>query len=84
MQCVCLFAGIHFRDLKPGVVLCSHPQSLRVFFRFCELRQPGIGTGRHPVNERLPDRDEEAEGAAEALEERQQTLLKVSGGGRLS
>ncbi|XP_023675817.1 CUGBP Elav-like family member 4 isoform X1 [Paramormyrops kingsleyae] len=43
--------------------------------RFCQLRQPVQRSGCHPGHERLPDRHEEAEGAAEAAERRQQTLL---------
>ncbi|XP_037098669.1 CUGBP Elav-like family member 2 isoform X2 [Syngnathus acus] len=43
--------------------------------RLRELRQSGVGAGGHPGHERLPDRHETAQGAAEALQERQQTLL---------
>lgn len=45
--------------------------------RLCELRQPGLVAGGHPVYERLSDRDEAAEGAAQALQERQQALLRA-------
>ncbi|MEQ2240130.1 hypothetical protein ILYODFUR_011704 [Ilyodon furcidens] len=43
--------------------------------RLCQLRQSSVGTGSHSGHEWLPDRYEAAEGAAEALQERQQTLL---------
>lgn len=43
--------------------------------RLRQLRQSRVGTGSHSGHERLPDRHEAAEGAAEALQERQQTLL---------
>lgn len=56
---------------KIRVVLC-----LRC--RFCELRQPSVVPGSHPVHERVPDRSEEAEGAAEAFKDGQQTLLEPS------
>lgn len=45
--------------------------------RLRELRQPRLIAGGHPVDERLPDRDEAAEGAAQALQERQQALLRA-------
>lgn len=50
------------------------------FFRVRQLRQSRVGASCHPGHERLPDRDEEAEGSAEALEERQQTLLILATG----
>lgn len=43
--------------------------------RLRQLRQSSVGAGSHPGHERLPDRHEAAEGAAEALQERQQTVL---------
>ena len=43
--------------------------------RLCELRQPRVLPGRHPVDERLPDRHEASQGAAEAGQEWQQALL---------
>lgn len=55
----------------------TSPNFLPPFLRVCQLRQSGVGTGRHPGHERLPDRHEEAQGAAEALQEWQQTLLIV-------
>lgn len=51
-----------------------------VVFRVRQLRQSCVGASCHPGHERLPDRDEEAEGSAEALEERQQTLLILAPG----
>lgn len=48
---------------------------LRCPRRLRQLRQSRVGTGSHPGHERLPDRHEAAEGAAEALQERQQTVL---------
>lgn len=48
---------------------------LRCPRRLRQLRQSRVGTGSHPGHERLPDRHEAAEGAAEALQERQQAVL---------
>lgn len=47
--------------------------------RLCELRQPCLVPGGHPVDERLPDWNEAAEGAAQTLQERQQALLRAPG-----
>ncbi|KAM9632668.1 CUGBP Elav-like family member 4 isoform 24-T24 [Trichechus inunguis] len=47
--------------------------------RLRELRQPGQRADRHPGNERLPDRHEEAEGAAEAAQRRQSPVLSAGG-----
>lgn len=46
-----------------------------VSIRLRQLRQSSVGAGGNPGHERLPDRHEAAEGAAEALKERQQTVL---------
>ncbi|KAJ8249919.1 hypothetical protein COCON_G00231350 [Conger conger] len=43
-----------------------------------QLRQRRVRAGRHPGDERVPDRHEEAEGSAEALQERQQAVLKLA------
>ncbi len=54
-------------------------------YRFRELRQPDFRAGRHPGDERLPDRDEATQGPAEEAQGRQQALLgkaKRGGGGR--
>lgn len=48
--------------------------------RVRQLRQSRIGAGCHPGHERLPDWDEAAEGSAEAVQERQQTLLILARG----
>uniref|UniRef100_A0A3Q2ZAD2 CUGBP Elav-like family member 2 n=1 Tax=Hippocampus comes TaxID=109280 RepID=A0A3Q2ZAD2_HIPCM len=40
-----------------------------------QLRQSRLGASCHPGHERLPDRNETAEGSAEAFQERQQALL---------
>ncbi|KAL1773387.1 CUGBP Elav-like family member 4 isoform X7 [Sigmodon hispidus] len=47
--------------------------------RLRELRQPGQRADRHPGHERLPDRHEEAQGAAEAAQRRQSPVLSASG-----
>ncbi|XP_038399354.1 CUGBP Elav-like family member 4 isoform X8 [Vulpes vulpes] len=47
--------------------------------RLRELRQPGQRADRHPGHERLPDRHEEAQGAAEAAQRRQSPLLSAGG-----
>ncbi|OBS69772.1 hypothetical protein A6R68_01687 [Neotoma lepida] len=44
-----------------------------------ELRQPGQRADRHPGHERLPDRHEEAQGAAEAAQRRQSPVLSAGG-----
>lgn len=54
---------------------CSPTFLSGVSHRLRQLRQSRVGTGSHPGHERLPDRHEAAEGAAEALQERQQTVL---------
>lgn len=59
-------------------------ESLFFCFRLCELWQPRVITGSHPVNEWFPDWYEEAESAAEAFKEWQQALLKVLRHYRLS
>lgn len=43
--------------------------------RVRELRQPRQRPGCHPIDERLPDRHEETQGAAEEAEGRQPPLL---------
>lgn len=48
--------------------------------RVRQLRQSRVGAGCYPGHERLPDRDEAAEGSAEAVQERQQTLLILAPG----
>ncbi|XP_029402868.1 CUGBP Elav-like family member 4 isoform X1 [Mus pahari] len=55
---------------------CAISSSAR---RLRELRQPGQRTDRHPGHERLPDRHEEAQGAAEAAQRRQSPLLSAGG-----
>ncbi|XP_021092358.1 CUGBP Elav-like family member 4 isoform X1 [Heterocephalus glaber] len=47
--------------------------------RLRELRQPGQRADRHPGHERLPDRHEEAQGAAEAAQRRQSPILSAGG-----
>nr|XP_038952811.1 CUGBP Elav-like family member 4 isoform X4 [Rattus norvegicus] len=47
--------------------------------RLRELRQPGQRPDRHPGHERLPDRHEEAQGAAEAAQRRQSPVLSAGG-----
>ncbi|XP_054981347.1 CUGBP Elav-like family member 4 isoform X10 [Sorex araneus] len=47
--------------------------------RLRELRQPGQRADRHPGHERLPDRHEEAQGAAEAAQRRQSPVLSAGG-----
>nr|XP_044991280.1 CUGBP Elav-like family member 4 isoform X8 [Jaculus jaculus] len=47
--------------------------------RLRELRQPGQRADRHPGHERLPDRHEEAQGAAEAAQRRQSPVLNAGG-----
>lgn len=65
-------------------VLRCNSECLYFSSRLCELWQPCVVTGSHPVNEWFPDWYEEAEGAAEALKEWQQALLKVLRHCRLS
>ncbi|XP_031221062.1 CUGBP Elav-like family member 4 isoform X40 [Mastomys coucha] len=55
---------------------CAISSSAR---RLRELRQPGQRTDRHPGHERLPDRHEEAQGAAEAAQRRQSPVLSAGG-----
>ncbi|XP_058995803.1 CUGBP Elav-like family member 4 isoform X6 [Mustela lutreola] len=47
--------------------------------RLREFRQPGQRADRHPGHERLPDRHEEAQGAAEAAQRRQSPILSAGG-----
>lgn len=47
--------------------------------RFCELRQPRQRPSCHPINERLPDRYEETQSAAEEAKGRQPPLLAPAG-----
>ncbi|KAM5222079.1 CUGBP Elav-like family member 4 isoform 17-T17 [Ctenodactylus gundi] len=47
--------------------------------RLRELRQPGQRADRHPGHERLSDRHEEAQGAAEAAQRRQSPILSAGG-----
>ncbi|XP_076692741.1 CUGBP Elav-like family member 4 isoform X24 [Callospermophilus lateralis] len=47
--------------------------------RLRELRQPGQRADRHSGHERLPDRHEEAQGAAEAAQRRQSPILSAGG-----
>ncbi|XP_036275448.1 CUGBP Elav-like family member 4 isoform X5 [Pipistrellus kuhlii] len=47
--------------------------------RLREFRQPGQRADRHPGHERLPDRHEEAQGAAEAAQRRQSPVLSAGG-----
>nr|XP_040129537.1 CUGBP Elav-like family member 4 isoform X14 [Ictidomys tridecemlineatus] len=47
--------------------------------RLRELRQPGQRADRHSGHERLPDRHEEAQGAAEAAQRRQSPVLSAGG-----
>ncbi|XP_059563120.1 CUGBP Elav-like family member 4 isoform X3 [Myotis daubentonii] len=47
--------------------------------RLREFRQPGQRADRHPGHERLPDRHEEAQGAAEAAQRRQSPVLSAAG-----
>ncbi|XP_043831703.1 LOW QUALITY PROTEIN: CUGBP Elav-like family member 4 [Monodelphis domestica] len=56
---------------RPSVSPC--PRRLR------ELRQPGQRADGHPGHERLPDRHEAAQGAAQAAERRQSPLLSAGG-----
>ena len=51
--------------------------------RFCELRQPNVGAASHPGHERLPDRHEAPQGAAQAAQERRQALLGHQSLGKL-
>ena len=46
-----------------------------VLCRLCEFRQPDVVPRSDPIDERLPDRHETTEGAAEERQERQQALL---------
>ncbi|XP_063133463.1 CUGBP Elav-like family member 4 isoform X16 [Rattus norvegicus] len=55
---------------------CAISSSAR---RLRELRQPGQRPDRHPGHERLPDRHEEAQGAAEAAQRRQSPVLSAGG-----
>ncbi|XP_035296111.1 CUGBP Elav-like family member 4 isoform X3 [Cricetulus griseus] len=55
---------------------CAISSSAR---RLRELRQPGQRADRHPGHERLPDRHEEAQGAAEAAQRRQSPVLSAGG-----
>jgi len=43
--------------------------------RLRQLRQPQLSAGGDPGHERLPDRHEAAQGAAEAAQGRQQAIL---------
>lgn len=45
--------------------------------RFRIVRQPDVGASRDPGDERLPDRYEAAEGAAQAAQGRQPALLAL-------
>ncbi|XP_019493481.1 PREDICTED: CUGBP Elav-like family member 4 isoform X7 [Hipposideros armiger] len=47
--------------------------------RLRELRQPGQRADRHPGHERLSDRHEEAQSAAEAAQRRQSPILSAGG-----
>ncbi|XP_017199614.1 CUGBP Elav-like family member 4 isoform X4 [Oryctolagus cuniculus] len=47
--------------------------------RLRELRQPGQRADRHPGHERLSDRHEEAQGAAEAAQRHQSPVLSAGG-----
>ncbi|XP_016013512.1 CUGBP Elav-like family member 4 isoform X4 [Rousettus aegyptiacus] len=47
--------------------------------RLRELRQPGQRADRHPGHERLSDRHEETQGAAEAAQRRQSPVLSAGG-----
>ena len=49
-----------------------HPSPTRIR----QFRQPHERSGGHPGHERIPDRDEEAEGAAEEAQGCQPTLLR--------
>lgn len=51
-----------------------------VCFRVRIFRQPGKRSGRHPSHERLPDRHEEAQGAAETAQGCEQTVLTLAFG----
>ena len=55
---------------------------LVILRRFRELRQPDERAGGDPGHERLPDRHEAAQGAAEEAQGRQQALLNQESGGR--
>ncbi|XP_041499204.1 CUGBP Elav-like family member 4 isoform X5 [Microtus oregoni] len=55
---------------------CAISSSAR---RLRELRQPGQRADRHPGHERLSDRHEEAQGAAEAAQRRQSPVLSAGG-----
>ncbi|XP_057644351.1 CUGBP Elav-like family member 4 isoform X12 [Chionomys nivalis] len=55
---------------------CAISSSAR---RLRELRQPGQRADRHPGHERLSDRHEEAQGAAEAAQRRQSPILSAGG-----
>ena len=48
--------------------------------RFRELRQPDERAGGDPGHERLPDRHEAAQGAAEEAQGRQQAILSQEEG----
>ena len=48
------------------------------FCRLRELRQPRGGAGCDPGHERVPDRHEAAQGAAETSEERREAVLRTS------
>lgn len=77
------FSFIYF-DLFPPHELCScwlmfvfdFLHSVTSPLRFCEFWQPLQRPDCHPGHERLPDRHEETEGAAEEAQGCQQALLK--------
>ena len=56
--------GVH----RPG----DQPEQV---LRVCQLRQPHKCPGRHPGDERVPDRDEATEGSAETAKRRVQAVL---------
>lgn len=62
---------------------CGYPEynaHLCFVLRVRQLRQSCVCAGCHSGHERFPDWDEEAEGPAEALQERKQTLLILGRG----
>ncbi|XP_043414590.1 CUGBP Elav-like family member 4 isoform X9 [Prionailurus bengalensis] len=63
----------------PAALKSARHQVMEQRERLRELRQPGQRADRHPGHERLPDRHEEAQGAAEAAQRRQSPILSAGG-----
>jgi hypothetical protein len=82
------FFGLKIRYFRPNTAPPPHartpstPMSSRtngacvtLSFRLRVVRQPGVGGGGYPGDERLSDRDEASESAAEASARPEQTVL---------